>query len=123
MYYPGLDIILAILYLIMLWEEGKHSSRVLHNYRKQVLVAVIWQLPGLILGLSVLLGLDRLTDFAYYFVFILELWQTPILPLVSLIPSWMIIGKPIYYYSLFLMVPMLAMFYYLPANRLVLKKS
>lgn len=116
MYFPGLDIILSILYLILLREEGKHSAQVLLDHKKQALVAVIWQLPGFILGASVLLGLDRLTDFAYYFVFILELWQTPILPLVSLIPAWTIIDKPIYYYCLFLMVPVLAILYYLPGS-------
>lgn len=116
MYFPGLDIILSILYLILLREEGKHSAQVLLDHKKQALVAGIWQLPGFILGASVLLGLDRLTDFAYYFVFILELWQTPILPLVSLIPAWTIIDKPIYYYYLFLMVPVLAILYYLPGS-------
>jgi len=118
MYFPGLDIVLSVLYLILLWEEGKSSSRMLLNHKKQALVAMLWQLPGFILSVSVILGLDQLTDFAYYFIFILELWQTPILPLISIIPVWTILDKPLYYYLLFMMVPVMAVYYYLPARKL-----
>jgi len=117
MYFPGLDIVLALLYLVLLWEEGKYTYRVLRNPKRQALIAGIWQLPGLILAVSVILRLDRLTDFAYYFVFALELWVTPILPLISLIPTWIILERPIYYFLLFMMVPILAVYYYLPVHR------
>lgn len=115
MYFPGLDIVLSILYLLLLWQEGKYTYRMMGSPKKQALVAIIWQLPGFILGSSVILGLDRLTDFAYYFIFILELWVTPVLPLVSLIPAWTIMERPVYYYLLFIMVPVLAVYYTLPA--------
>ncbi len=115
MYWPGLDIVLAILYLILLYEEGKHSAQFFDGHWRQGLVAVLWQLPGLGLGASVLLGWDLLTEFAYYFIFMLELWVTPILPLVSLLPVWTILERPIYYYFFFLTVPLLAILYFLPA--------
>lgn len=123
MYFPGLDIILAILYLLLLWEEGKHTCRILCSRRRQALIAIIWQLPGLILAGFVILGLDRLTDFAYYFIFILELWVTPILPLISLLPTLTILERPIYFYLLFLMVPVLAVYYYMPVHRLISANS
>lgn len=116
MYFPGLDLGLSILYLIILREEGKHSAKLLNNW-KQGLVAVIWQLPGIFLGTSVVMGWDRLTDFAYYFIFILELWLTPILPLVSLLPVWTILDRPIYYYCFFVTVPLLALFYYVSGRK------
>ena len=117
MYFPGLDIILSTLYLLLLWEEGKYTYRMLRNPKKQAVIACMWQLPGFILASSIILGVDRLTDFAYYFVFILELWFTPILPLVSLLPAWTIWERPIYFYLLFMMVPILAVYYYLPGYR------
>jgi len=123
MYFPGLDILLSILYLILLWEEGKSSFRTHRSHKKQALIAILWQLPGFILSLSVVFGLDRLTDFAYYFIFILELWQTPIIPLVSVIPVWTIMDKPLYYYLLFLMVPIMAIYYYLPARKITSENS
>lgn len=121
MYYPGLDIILSLFYLALLWEEGRYANRVIRNNKKHALVAGISQLPGFILAGSVILGLDRLTDFAYYFVFILELWVTPVLPLVSLLPAWPIMERPLYYYLLFIMVPILAIYYYLPAYKNIVK--
>lgn len=123
MYYPGLDVILSILYLLLLWEEGKYTLRTFRSPLKQKIIAVIWQLPGIILGSSVILGLDRLTDFAYYFVFILELWVTPVLPLVSLLPAWSILDRPLYYYLLFVMVPLLAVYYCLPLFRKQYRKN
>ena len=114
MYFPGLDIILAILYIIFLWNEGQHSLRLLNNPKKTILVAGIWQFPGMILALSVLTGLDTLADFAYYFVFMLELWLTPVLPLISIIPTFTILDNPFYYYCFFILVPMLALVYCFP---------
>ncbi len=123
MYYPGLDIILSIIYLFLLWEEGKHTHRMLRNPKQQALIASLWQLPGFILGASVILGIERVTDLAYYFVFMLELWVTPILPLVSLLPHWIILERPIYYYLLFVMVPFLTVYYYLPVRRPIFENS
>jgi hypothetical protein len=114
MYYPGLDVVLSILYFILLWEEGKYTLRTVRSPLKQKMIAGLWQLPGIILGSSVILGFDRLTDYAYYFVFILELWVTPVLPLVSLLPAWTILERPLYYYLLFAIIPVLAAYYCLP---------
>ncbi|MEA4924972.1 MAG: hypothetical protein VB084_06615 [Syntrophomonadaceae bacterium] len=113
---------LSILYLVVLWEEGNYTCRRIHNPLKQAAVAVIWQMPGFILALSVILGWDRLTDFAYYFIFILELWVTPILPLVSLLPAWTILERPLYYYLFFVIVPILAVYYCLPAIKKEVRK-
>jgi len=123
MYYSGLDIILSIIYLFLLWEEGKYTHRMLRNPKKQALIASLWQLPGFVLGTSVIIGIDRVTDLAYYFVFMLELWVTPILPLVSLLPHWTIMERPIYYYLLFVMVPLLAVYYYVPVHRTISENS
>jgi hypothetical protein len=115
MYYPGLDVFLATIYLILLWEEGKHTWQLQPNALRQALVAILWQLPGFFLAGSILVGLDRLTEFAYYFVFILELWQTPVLPLISLLPVWTVKDIPVYYGLFFVMVPVLALYYCMPA--------
>jgi hypothetical protein len=119
MYFPGLDILLCIVYIYLLWEEGKYAAQKVQNRKKQALTAFLWQLPGIVLSASVIAGLDRLTDFAYYFLFMLELWQTPILPLISLIPAWTIFEHPLYFYLLFIMVPAVTIFYYLPARKYV----
>jgi len=119
MYYPGMDIGLALVYLIALYWEGNYAAA---NLKRpfQVVVALLWQLPGLVLSGSVLLGWDQLFDFAYYFIFILELWVTPLLPLVSLLPLSKIAGYPLYYYFLFILVPLMGFIYVGPS--LLMKK-
>lgn len=111
MYFPDLDVVLAILYLYLLWKEGQYAQQILPNKSQQALIALLWQLPGFILAGLVLLSLD---SFAYY-ISMLVLWDTPAVPLVSLLPGWNMMGRPLYYYSLSLLVPLLAFLYFLPA--------
>jgi hypothetical protein len=111
MYYPGLDIALALLYLLIIWQEGRYKK---FSFIQQGLVGIFWQMPALLISLSMLLGLDQAADFSYYFIFMLQLWHTPILPLTTLQPVIAYLDKPLYYYALYLMAPLLWIFYLLP---------
>jgi len=113
MYFPGLDLVLASLYLVLIWQEARRSSASCGPVQ-QGIVGFLWQLPAIFLSLSILLGLDQATDFSYYFIFILQLWHTPVLPIISLIPLHNVGDKPLYYSLLFLMVPLLWSFYLMP---------
>ena len=115
MYFPGADVVLAVLYLWMVWAEAKQAAVRMGSLVKQAVIAVAWQLPGMLMGFSLLTGLDGLTEFAYYFVFMLELWQTPVLPWLSLFPPWTISGWPVYYIMIFVLVVVLICIYLLPA--------
>lgn len=115
MYFPGFDVVLAALYLWLIWAEARQAAAEMGSLVKQAVIAVAWQLPGLLMGFFLLTGLDRLTEFAYYFVFMLELWQTPVLPWLSLLPSWFIGGWPVYYIMIFVLVVLLIFIYLLPA--------
>lgn len=112
MYFPGLDLLLAGLYLFFLWREAKQSGL---SPLQQAVAGALWQLPGIFLAGSVLLNLDKGTDFSYYFVFMLQLWNTPVLPFINLIPVYNLSSMPLYYYLLFVMVPLLWVFYLLPS--------
>lgn len=111
MYYPGLDIALSLLYLLIILGEASYKR---FSFLQQNLIGIVWQLPALFLSLTVLLGLDRATDFSYYFIFMLQLWHTPVLPLITLLPDFIHLDKPFYYYELFLMAPLLWTIYVLP---------
>ncbi|MEQ8235835.1 MAG: hypothetical protein ABRQ23_03565 [Syntrophomonadaceae bacterium] len=114
MYFPGADVALAALYLWLVWAEARQAAAQMGSLVKQTVIAVVWQLPGLLMGFSLLTGLDGLTEFAYYFVFMLELWQTPVLPWLSLLPPWTISGWPVYYILIFVLVVVLICIYLLP---------
>jgi hypothetical protein len=118
MYFPGLDVLLAVVYMFCIWREGVYGAAILQSPWKVAAVAGFWQLPGFILGGSVWLGLEQWADSAYYAIFILQLWQTPVLPLISLLPQSVGLEKPLYYYLIFAAVFILAVVYTLPALRL-----
>jgi len=123
MYYPGLDIALALLYLVIIWGEASYNKR--FSFVRQCLVGFAWQLPALFLSLSILQGLDQSNDFSYYFVFMLQLWHTPVLPLTTMLPDLIQLDKPFYYYELFVFAPLLWTLYLLPwfrRNRLFHKR-
>lgn len=114
MYFPGLDIILALVYLYLVWKEGSYC-RLRLSRAGIAAVAVLWQLPGYFLAGSILLPLGFASQFSYYFIFMLELWDTPLLPLISLLPTWTLLDRPLYYYLMFVLVPALSLYYYTPA--------
>ncbi len=114
MYFPGLDIILALVYLYLVWKEGSYCRERLRRAEVAAL-AVLWQLPGYVLAVSILLPLESASQFSYYFIFMLELWDTPLLPLISMLPTWTLLDRPLYYYLMFFLVPALSFYYYTPA--------
>ena len=114
MYFPGLDIILALVYIYVVWKEGSYCRRRLSRVGMAA-VAVLWQLPGYFLAGSILLPLESASQFSYYFIFMLELWDTPLLPLISMLPTWTLFDRPLYYYFMFMLVPALSLYYYTPA--------
>lgn len=114
MYFSGLDLLLAFLYLCLIWREASYSGTRFQPLQ-QGIISTLWQLPGIVLAAVVLLGLGQAADFSYYSIFILQLWHTPVLPLISLFPLSSVGDKPLYYYILFLLVPLLWIFYWLPA--------
>jgi len=111
MYYPGLDVVLSLLYLLLIWQEGSYKR---FSFIRQFLIGFFWQIPALFLTVSMLLGLDQATDFSYYYIFMLQLWHTPILPLTTLVPAFTYLDRPLYYYELYLMAPLLWILYLLP---------
>jgi len=110
MYFPGLDLLLAFLYLGILWKEARYNNANLSPLG-QTIVGFLWQLPGIVLIFTICLAWNLSDGFSYYAIFILELWQTPILPIISLIPVYYWAGRPLYYYLLLIMVPILIGYY------------
>ncbi|NLN86865.1 MAG: hypothetical protein GX133_04575 [Syntrophomonadaceae bacterium] len=120
MYFPGLDIVLALVYLYLVYKEAGYWRQSL-NRAGMASVALLWQAPGYLLGGAILLTAESISQFSYYYIFMLELWGTPLLPLFSLLPAWTLLDRPLYYYLLFMLVPCLSLHYYYPA--LIKKKT
>lgn len=85
MNYPGLDVFLACMYLVVIGREGR-SVRTSLSRIKKWRVGFYWQMPSfLLLSIAFLIPSDYMEQ-VNYMMFALQLWQTPMLPLVSLLP-------------------------------------
>jgi len=114
-HYPGWDIILSILYILIVYGEAHYISQKIGNIKKQALIALIWQLPGLLLCFQILEIINLSEFLQHYDLFILEIWHTPLLPILSLLPAGEGWEKPLYYYLFFILIPFLLILYFSPA--------
>lgn len=107
-YYPGLDILMALLYLVVVAAEAFRFSQ--YSAREQIMVALLWQAPAWFLTVVNLL---QVTDIASYSIFILQLWYTPLIGLLSLPGLPVVDEKPLYYYLTLLMPVIMSSYYFL----------
>lgn len=109
-YYPGLDMVLSLLYLYLLYREGQMCSLNLIN---RWLVGFLWQAPALVFAIFST-GLFHFGA-ANYGIFLLSFWATPLLPLFSL-ATLQYRGCPLYF-PLLLLTPILLMLFWAFASR------
>ncbi len=113
MYFPGLDLFLCIAFLALMALEAREQAAWLPFWHQRLGVALIWQMPGFALIFGDVLYLQQYWDWIWYAKFTLELWDLPLLPLLSLIPSSPSWHTPLYYYALFIVVPLQCILYLL----------
>lgn len=96
MYYPGLDLIMSIIYVMIITAE----IRSLHRCSRRLKWGsfLIWQAPGIIFSLISLISWSW-WGLKQYGFFLLQFWYTPVVPLLSLV-HWTVDGYPLYYYLL-----------------------
>ncbi len=104
-YFPGLDIFLSFLYLIIITREICDLRGT--SLRTKYLAGVLW------------LGLPLILSFITYFnliaesIFLLIFYFTPLLPLISIKPYVFSNGTPLYYYVLLVLPFVLIVYFYL----------
>jgi len=109
-YYPGLDIIVSGIYMVIVGIEAKLIRN--RMVKEILLIAVLWQVPGFFLSMVSSIGLWDLSD---YSLFMLQFWYTPLMPLMSVLTAFLHAKKPLYYYLLFIMPLLMSSYYYLLA--------
>lgn len=109
MFFPGLDILLSIMYLLIVGYTGRTTQV---NCLQKFAVIVCWQGPGAIMSILISLKMVWL-DLSNYSYFIMEFWYTPVIPLLSLVTAKMPNGYPLYYYLLLFMPIILSLYFLL----------
>ena len=116
MYFPVFDVVLSLVFLVFIYLEGRLIVYKTNGSLWQVsVIALSWQFPALLLILVNTFDLSQFTALYHYSYFMLEIWQTQLLPLLSLIPpTWTYQGMPLYYYLYFIDIPLLMFLLILP---------
>lgn len=111
-YFPGLDLLLALLYIIVLIAEGRLHSEM--TAAQSFCAVFLWQGPALFMSVYVLaeLSFANLDDYA---IFALQFWTAPLLPWWSLLNAPTPGSYPLYYYYV-LASPLLFSIVYLAAS-------
>ncbi|MGE5390755.1 MAG: hypothetical protein ACM3PE_06780 [Deltaproteobacteria bacterium] len=107
-YFPGLDLVLSLIFCLVIAGEALIYRN--DSWQRNLFTVVIWQLPGLILSLMSIMPADMWGEANYGF-FVLQFWYTPLVPLLSCLSGYILLGKPVYYYLLLWMPVILGLYY------------
>lgn len=107
-YYPGLDIVLSIIFCLAVMGEAFIFGDDL--WWRNLLTLAVWQLPGIVLSLMSIMPAGIWGEANYGF-FVLQFWYTPLVPLLSCLSEYSLCGKPIYYFLLQSMPVILGLYY------------
>lgn len=108
-YYPGLDLALAFLYIVVLGLEAIQANL---PGGKNIITGLSLQIPGFILAITNLAGIGQ-WDLSSYALFILQFWYIPLIPIISLVSASTEAGIPLYHYILLTMPLLMTVYYYL----------
>lgn len=107
-YLNGLDLILSLLFLAILFIEINQVNEC--SVIKRILIILAWQLPGIVISMAIITGVSDWFNWGQYLIFIMEFWCTPVLPLISIMAA-PFLPQPTYYYLLLGMPFLLATLY------------
>jgi hypothetical protein len=106
MYFPGFDILASVIFLYILFQWSRRLGADGLSTPQAIGTAVLAQMPGLVFGALALHSwwlygpLTSNNDFA------LQMWHTPLVPLLSLLPVVYVREFPLTYLILFFLSPL-----------------
>lgn len=106
-YFSGLDVAITLVYLYLIWKASHLIGRGCPEapYRSLVFTGLIAQSPGLLLTVANLLYYFGSGPVPADFTFLLELWHTPLMPILSFFSFPVFQGYIFYFVALFFLPP------------------
>jgi len=108
-YFPGLDLLAAAAFLYVLFIWSRRMAEDDMSPSGVMVTAFLAQLPGLVFSGIALYSWWRYGPLTSYFDFALQMWHTPFLPLLSLLPPIRIQGFPLYFLLGYILSPLYIM--------------
>ncbi len=107
-YFPGLDIIVSFIYLLVIAMEARRAYELPLN--QKIITVLIWQAPAIFFA-GICITAYNFMGLYEYAIFMLQFWYTPLVGLLSLAGITVYSDKPLYYYLL-IYLPFISCFYY-----------
>lgn len=105
MYFPGLDLLASAVFIYLLFSWSKYMVRNGMNTWRVMATAVLAQLPGLVFSSLAIYSWWRYGPLTSNFDFILQMWHTPFVPLLSLLPAVHLQGFPLSFLLAYILSP------------------
>jgi len=134
MYFPGLDLLASLAFVfILVWfsrclgrmnfipeeisKENDISDHLLTAEKSDcqrslsiIAISIIGQSPGLVAEGLAIWNWIHFGPFTSNYDFVLQMWHTPWVPFLSLLPSWTLEGFAVSFLSLYLLSPVIILF-------------
>jgi hypothetical protein len=105
MYFPGLDLLAAAIFIYLLFRWSQHMIDNRMNTWQVMATAALAQLPGLIFSGIAIHSWWRYGPLTSNFDFILQMWHTPFVPLLSILPTVHLQEFPISFLLAYILSP------------------
>ncbi|MGE5544245.1 MAG: hypothetical protein ACM3UW_04665 [Bacillota bacterium] len=105
MYFPGLDLLTSAVFIFLLFNWSRYMVRNGMNTWQVMAAAFLAQLPGLVFSGLAIYSWWRYGPLTSNFDFILQMWHTPFVPLLSLLPTVHLQGFPLSFLLAYILSP------------------
>lgn len=106
MYFPGLDLLASVVFIYLLFRWTRYMVRNRMNTWQVISAATLAQLPGLVFSGIALYSWWLYGPLTSNFDFILQMWHTPFVPLLSLLPAVHLQEFPLYFLFAYILSPL-----------------
>ena len=106
MYFPGVDLLASVVFIYLLFRWSRHMVENGMNVRQVMATATLAQIPGLVFSGLAIYSWWRYGPLTSNFDFALQMWHTPLLPLLSLLSAVHLQGFPLSFLLAYILSPL-----------------
>ncbi len=106
MYFPGLDIGASLVFISVTYMMNRRLAAQAGNVQAWIGSLILGQLPGLISETLALWSWYHYGPLTSFWDFVLQMWHTQYVPLLSMLPVIKLSGFPVSFLILYLLAPL-----------------
>jgi hypothetical protein len=105
MYFPGVDLLASVFFIYLLFRWSRYLGDAGFNTWQVMGTAFLAQIPGLVFGSLAIYSWYLYGPLTSNHDFLLQMWHTPLVPILSLLPTIHLQGFPLSFLLLYVLSP------------------